>query len=133
MRARTQLMAVTAFVRDNKLSDDLAVRVQGYFKHAYSTQNRWMMLNSYDSSEIFKELSSELRSEVICFVERGIADKIPFLGNKSNKFRAEFILLLEPVGREKGDYIIRRGSNADAMYIHQSFAPHACNLRSKIH
>ena len=86
-KVQQKLLAVNSFIRDNALEPALATRVRYYFQHAYSTQNRWMMLNSYDSSEIFRELSSDLRSEVIVYIERGIAEKIPFLDNKSTKFR----------------------------------------------
>mmetsp|Transcript_91429 Transcript_91429/g.261144 ORF Transcript_91429/g.261144 Transcript_91429/m.261144 type:complete len:1348 (-) Transcript_91429:433-4476(-) len=116
-KVQQKLLAVNSFIRDNQLEGQLATRVRYYFQHAYSTQNRWMMLNSYDSSEIFRELSSDLRSEVICYIERGIAEKIPFLDNKSTKFKADFILLLEPAAIHKGENIITKGTKADAMYF----------------
>ena len=77
-----------------------------HFRHAYSETNRWKMLNSYDSSEIFKELTTDLRSEVVCYVERANVNKIPFLRNKSTKFRADLILMMEPSSVAKGEKIV---------------------------
>lgn len=75
------------------------------------------MLNSYDSSEIFKELTTDLRSEVVCYVERANVNKIPFLRNKSTKFRADLILMMEPSSVAKGEKIVKRGDKADLMYF----------------
>jgi hypothetical protein len=107
-RVRDKMMAVQGFIRENKLEPALARRVRQYFSHLYTSSGRWRMLHAYDASEVFRNMSTELRNEasrargacararapslsplgglvsaqVILHVEGSLIERIPFFQNK---------------------------------------------------
>ena len=76
-----------------------------------------MTSNQYDADSILDELSSNLRAEILLFVERVLIEKIPFFKGKIPQFVADCITMFQPMVFQEGDFIIKEGSAADEMYF----------------
>ena len=71
----------------------------------------------YDADSILDELSSNLRAEILLFVERVLIEKIPFFRGKIPQFIADCITMFQPMVFQEGDFVIKEGSAADEMYF----------------
>ena len=116
-KVREKMMSVAGFVRDNQLPPELARRIRSFFTHMYNTSNRMRMMQEFDASEIFRNLSSQLRCEVIMHVERATIVNIPFLRNKTQQFISDVLVMLTPLNVPAGQLIIKEGSKADDMFF----------------
>merc|ERR1712176_610688 len=86
------------------------------FKLANS-RRAFLMNNSYDADEILQELNSALRTEVLLDMEKDLVKQIPFFNGKAPHLIADIVTNLEPVFFHEGDYIIKKGFQADEMYF----------------
>ena len=114
-QTRMKLIQVNSFIRETKLPPVLAHRVRKFYEYSLSKKQNGLF--GYDADEILQELSTTLRTDVICYVEADLIKSIPFLQGKSPTFVANIIQLLRPVVVQEGDYIIKEGSASDEMYF----------------
>lgn len=114
-QVRERMIQVNAFIRETKLPSQLGSRIRRYFE--YSLARKQNGLYGYDADLILQEMSSTLRTDVLCFVEAKLIASIPFFEGKSRTFIANTIQALRPIIIQKGDYIIKEGSAADEMYF----------------
>ncbi|GMH71165.1 hypothetical protein TL16_g05580 [Triparma laevis f. inornata] len=110
---------VNAFIHDAKLPADTAKQIRRFYEFALTAnKNKGLMTsNQYDADSILDELSSNLRSEILLFVERVLIEKIPFFKGKIPQFVADCITMFQPMVFQEGDFIIKEGSAADEMYF----------------
>ena len=114
-QVREKMLEVNTFIRETRLPVPLGSRVRRYFEYSLSRKQNGLF--GYDADVILQELSTALRTEVLCVVEAELIECIPFFEGKSRTFVANTILLLRPVIIQKGEYIIKEGSASDEMYF----------------
>mmetsp|Transcript_50304 Transcript_50304/g.60493 ORF Transcript_50304/g.60493 Transcript_50304/m.60493 type:complete len:827 (-) Transcript_50304:108-2588(-) len=112
---KEKMLQVSAFCRETKLPNNLATQIRRYFEYACSRKKNGLF--GFDADEIMHELSSTLRTDVICFVEKDLIDQITFFEGKNRTFVASAIQFFQPVVVHEGDFIIKEGSAADEMYF----------------
>lgn len=116
---REKLTCVNEFCRAGKLPKTLSSRVRNYFEYKLSNTQRALLLScQYDADELLDELSSELRSDVLLYVERELVSKIKFFTGKPPQFISDMVIMLQPMYFQDGDVIVNEGSEADEMYVH---------------
>ncbi|GMH59532.1 hypothetical protein TrST_g11508 [Triparma strigata] len=110
---------VNAFIHDAKLPAQTAKQIRRFYEFALTAnKNKGLMTsNQYDADSILDELSSNLRAEILLFVERVLIEKIPFFKGKIPQFVADCITMFQPMVFQEGDFIIKEGSAADEMYF----------------
>jgi hypothetical protein len=112
---REKMEGVNTFIRDANLPQPLAKQVRGFFEYSLSKRNNG--LKTYDADEILTELSSNLKNDIILFVEKDVINDIPFLKDKNPSFVADCIQMFQPMVVHESDYIIKEGTAADEMYF----------------
>jgi len=75
------------------------------------------MSDHYDADMLLDEMSSNLRAEVLLFLDSDLVEKIPFFKDKVPQFIADMLTMLQPLVYQGGDYIVKEGDKADEMYV----------------
>ena len=114
---REKVTAVHEFVRDLRLPYDLGRRVRSFYDFSLRKKNPWARAQNYNAEEILAGLSSQLRTEVILFVEKPLIESIPFLRDKTPRCQADVVMALHPIVVQESEYVVREGSAADEMYF----------------
>ena len=115
---RDKMICINEFVRTAKLSPNLAKRVRSYFEFKLShSQRAFLMCSQYNSDEILCELSSNLRAEILLFLEDNLVSNIPFFKGKVPQFIADTISMFQPMVFQKGDFIVKENTQADEMFF----------------
>jgi hypothetical protein len=77
----------------------------------------WEERKAFDDGQIFNDLPSALRTDVGCFLNDGVIQKVPFFRDAEPGFVRSIVSLLEPQLFCPGDTIISRGEIGRHMYF----------------
>ena len=114
MRAREKKNALQNFMRDAQLPIALRTSLQKNLKfHLKDLSNSKL----YNVEHVLADMPSNLRCDVIMYVNRDIIEKIPFFSGKSPQLASAMVKHLRAAFTCSGDYVIRDGDHADVMYF----------------
>jgi len=102
---------VSAFARYRSLPNDLQHRIREYFDYV------WEQRLGYEEQTVLDALPASLRTEVVLHLKRDVIERVPIFRDASLHFIREVAADLEPVVHMPGDYIIKSGEVANAMYF----------------
>ena len=75
------------------------------------------MSDHYDADALLDEMSSNLRADVLLFLDSELVEKIPFFKDKIPQFVADVLSMLQPLVFQSGDFIVKEGEKADEMCV----------------
>lgn len=115
---RDKMICVNEFIRGARLPSQLAKQVRNFFEFKLANSKRVFLLsNQYEADELLYELSSQVRSEILIFMEQDLISRVPFLTNKVPQFIADTVSMFQPMVFRHGEYIVKEGSQADEMFF----------------
>lgn len=101
---RERFEELNEFMRDANLPLNMCKRIRSYFEYIYQEKN---VSKNYRADTILSNMSSQLRTEVLLYIERALIAKIPFFKDKTPQFVATFVVMLQPLWFNRGEYIIQ--------------------------
>jgi voltage-gated potassium channel len=108
---KKKLEELNTFIKVRQVPRALQERLRSFYDHM------WRQRKGYDESSIMEELPFSLKTDVALHLKKEVLEKLPILNGAGPGLIRDLALKLKPAIATPGDFIIRRGEAADAMYF----------------
>lgn len=102
---------LNAFMRYRSIPASLQLRIREYYYYL------WEKRLGYDEAKIIDSLPQSLRTEVSLFLKQEFLEKVPIFKDATDEFMRDIAVQMTPVVFAPGDYVVRVGEVAHAMYF----------------
>eukprot|EP01137_Pigoraptor_chileana_P029513 Opistho-2@14839 len=114
VRYFTRLQAVTRYMRDQSLANDLHQRVSEYFEYL------WLRNRGKDHKTLFVDMPLTFQAEVALSINKDIIDRVPLFQNTDVGFQRMLSLVIKPFLYLPREFIVNKGDiGREMFFIHR--------------